>query len=72
METLDEFPVGIITGLCDMHAEQFASLAVLVIEAPSDDYPGGCSDRVDHLRNYLAEQRSICEEGCGRKGIEEW
>jgi hypothetical protein len=66
--TADGFPVSSLTGLCDHHAEVFAALAAQVIDAPNDDYPGGASDRVDEMREYLTDEREACITNCGREG----
>jgi hypothetical protein len=68
MTTSDGWPVPILSGLCDHHVESFAVLAVQVLDAPNDDYPGGASDRIDEMRKCLAEERRACIENCGREG----
>lgn len=66
MRTIDDAYVSILTEMCEHHTEQFALLAAQVLDAPTDDYPGGASDRLDHLRQYLDEERAACVENCGR------
>jgi hypothetical protein len=66
MRTADDFDVSGITKMCDHHEQHFAGMAVLVMEEPDDDWPGGASDRLDQIREYLAEGREVCLRDCGR------
>lgn len=70
METLDGFSVSFLTGLCDLHAEMFVSLATQVLDDPDDDGRGGDEGRLEALRRYLGEERAECIKNCGRSESE--